>query len=187
MDKKEIYEHLAKIYLDASAKKKKKIKTFPKFFTHIIVVVVVIVFASSLFSLKFFLKKKPNKTEIALIVLPEATKINFHFNPAKKEVLNISLNKLNLSRYNSLVFSVKNTNYRDKISLRVEFSNSFKEKSEIYFKEIPHKWQEYRINLAQFKGVNDWTEMSDLSFCVEEWNVLEKKGVVFIDNVRFVK
>jgi len=64
---------------------------------------------------------------------------------------------------------------------------TFKEKSEVYFKDIPHRWHEYRINLCEFKNVSDWSEMTNLLFTIEEWNVKEKRGVVFIDNVRLLK
>ena len=86
-----------------------------------------------------------------------------------------------------MAFSAKKVNYEDSISLRVEFVSAFKEKSEIYFKNISHKWQEYKIDLAQFKNISDWSDMSDLAFIIEEWNAREKKGVVYVDNVRFIK
>jgi hypothetical protein len=119
--------------------------------------------------------------------LPDAAKINFHFNPAKKEIYSLNLNKLSMVRFKALGFSVKKANYFDRISLRVEFSNVYKEKSEVYFKDIPHKWETYTIKLSDFKSINDWTEMTDLVFSVEEWNAREKKGLVYLDNVRLIK
>src|SRR3989338_6351517 len=99
----------------------------------------------------------------------------------------MGLNRLNLTRYKALGFAVKKANYQDSISLRVEFTNAFKEKSEVYFKDIPHKWHDYIIKLSEFKNVNDWSEMATLSFTVEEWNVKKKIGVVFVDNLRLLK
>jgi len=186
MVKKDIYEHLADIYLDASSKKRKKAKKYPKKFKTIffISIAVILFLVVSLFtSLKG--KNTLLNSEIALIVCPEVVKINFHFDPARKEVYSLDLNKLNLRRYKSLVFSAKKANFKDNAALRIEFTNAFREKSEVYIKDIPHKWREYKINLSEFKNINDWSSMTGLAFVMEEWNVKEKKGVIYLDNVRF--
>ena len=94
---------------------------------------------------------------------------------------------MDLSRYKALAFSAKKTNYDGDIALRVEFTTRFKEKSEKYLRDIPNRWQEYKINLSDFAGINDWSSMSGLSFVIEEWNVQKKRGIVYIDNVRFIK
>lgn len=187
MDKKEIYEHLAKIYLDASSNKKKKPSAHPRLFKNLFIISIVFIIALSAVSLRAFRKNVASNSEIALVLLTSASKINFHFDPAKKEIFSLNMNKLDLSRYKALGFAVKKVNYQDNISLRVEFTNAFKEKSEVYFKNIPHRWHDYRINLSEFKNVNDWSEMTNLLFTIEEWNAKEKRGVVFIDNVRLLR
>ncbi|MBI4707771.1 MAG: hypothetical protein HY761_07600 [Candidatus Omnitrophica bacterium] len=187
MDKKDIYEHLAKIYLDASSKKKKKAKPFT-FQQHKVVVLLLVLFIS-VGAIYFgnVVKGMAYHKEIALFLSESPTKINFNFDPAKKEIFSLNLNKLNLNRYNVLGFSVKNINFEEKLSLRIEFVNVFKEKSEVYIKDIPRNWGDFKINLADFKHIHDWSEMATLSFCVEEWNAKSKKGVVYIDNIRLLK
>jgi hypothetical protein len=187
MEKKDVYEHLAKIYLDASSKRKKKSKAYPKIFQNVFLVSTVFIFGLSSFLWAVFYRSNPFKSEIALFLQAEATRINFNFNPAKKETFSLNLNKLNLTPYKRLGFSVKKANYRDYISVRIEFVNAFKENSEIYIKDIAHRWRDYKINLSEFKNISDWSEMSTLIFTVEEWNVREKKGLVYIDNVRLIK
>lgn len=186
MDKKDIYEHLAKIYLDASSKRKKKTK-YSKFSKNLFWVSIVFIFGAGTILLISPPKNKSFNSEVALIVSSDALKINFNFNPAKKEIYSVNLNKLDLSRFKALGFSVKRARYEDNLSLRVEFVNKFKEKSEVYLKDIPHKWQDYKIDFSEFKNISDWSEMLNLSFVVEEWNTKEKKGVLYIDNVRFIK
>ncbi|MCX5700167.1 MAG: hypothetical protein NTZ63_01295 [Candidatus Omnitrophica bacterium] len=187
MDKKDIYEHLAKIYLDASSKKKKKNKAYPRLFKNLFIISIFLVvglgstLATSLF------KKNGLSSEIALVLQNDASKINFNFNPAKKETFTINLNKLNVGRFKSLAFAVKNVHPSEKISLRVEFTNAFKEKSEIYVKDLSGKWQDYKINLSEFKTIRDWSELSSLTFSVEEWNATAKSGVLYIDNIRLLK
>jgi hypothetical protein len=187
MDKKDIYEHLAKIYLDASSKKKKRIKTYPRVIRNIFLAVAVFIFGLSFATVANIRKNRPLNSELALVLLTDAAKINFHFDPAKKETYSLDLKNLNLMRYKALGFSVKKASYQNKVSLRVEFTSNFKERSEVYFRDIPSKWQDYKISLSQFKNITDWSEMSKLLFMVEEWNVQDKKGVVYIDNVRLLK
>jgi hypothetical protein len=187
MDKKDIYEHLAKIYLDASSQKKKKHKEFPALFKCLFFASTAAVFiACGVLFLQFGRHNRMN-SQIALVLAPDVVKINFHFDPAKSEIYSVPLNKLDLSWYKSLAFAVKKANPRDNISLRVEFASAYKEKSFTYLKDIPHNWKEYTLNFADFPGISDWSNMSGLSFIVEEYNAREKKGVVYVDNVRFLK
>lgn len=187
MDKKDIYEHLAKIYLDASSKKTKQTEVYPRVFKNLFLISIVFIFALGFVLFSNFQKKKAFDSELALVLLPDVVKINFHFDPARKEIYALNLNKLNLTRFRALAFSIKKASYENIISLRVEFSTPFREKSEIYFKDIPHKWQDYKINLSEFKGISDWSEMSNLTFAIEEWNTKDKRGVVYIDNIRLLR
>jgi len=185
MDRKEIYEHLAKIYLDSSSKRKRKPKKYP-LFKILFFISSAVIFGLSIF-LFTVLNNKPLNSELALILQPDAVKINFNFDPAKKEIYSLDLNKSDLTRFKALGFSVKKANYNDNISLRIEFTSAFREKSEIYLKNIAHRWQDYRIGLSDFKNISDWTHMLNLSFIVEEWNVKKKGDIVYIDNVRFLR
>ena len=182
MEKKDIYEHLAKIYLDASLKRKSS-KVHARF-KKLFFLSTAVVFVLSGLLLIFLPGRKPLQSETQLVFCPDPVKINFNFDPAKKEIYSINLKGLNLARFKALGFSVKKTSPQDTISLRVEFNSIFKEKSQIYFKDIPYDWRDYKISLAQFKDISDWSAMSDLSFIVEEWNVKGKKGIVYLDNVR---
>ncbi len=186
MVKKDIYEHLADIYWDASSKKRKKAKNYPKNFKalfFISIAVILLLAVSLLTSLKG--KNVSLNSEVALVVSPDVVKINFHFDPARKEIYSLDLNKLNLQKFKTLAFSAKRANFKDNLALRIEFTNAFKEKSEVYLKDVPHRWHDYKINFSEFKNINDWSQMSGLAFIIEEWNVKEKRGVVYLDNVRF--
>ena len=187
MDKKDIYEHLAKIYLDASSTKKKKNKFYSKIFKNLFLISLVCVFGLSGALLANLGKHKVNNSEVALILAPDPLKINFNFDPAKKEILTLNLKRLSLNNYKKVAFSVKKMNISDTISLRVEFTSAYKERSEVYVKNIPYRWQDFTFNLSDFKNISDWSEIKELSFTVEEWNARENKGIVYIDNVRVLK
>jgi len=186
MDKRDIYEHLAKIYLDASNQKQKKAETLPKLLKNPFLIGIVIL--SGLGVLAFsFTQNKPYRSEVALFLSNDALKINFNFDPAKKETYSLDLNNLDLSKYKALGFSAKKSDFKDNVSLRVEFSNTFKEKSEVYITDLPHKWKDFKINFSDFKKIGNWQQMNYLCFAVEEWNTRENKGKVYIDNVRLIK
>lgn len=186
MVKKDIYEHLADIYLDASSKKKKRSKKYQKNFKPLFFISLgVILFLGIFLSTNLKDKSLVLNSEVALVVSPEVVKINFHFDPARKEVYSLDLNKLDLRRFKTLSFIAKRANFKDNVALRVEFTNAFREKSEMYITDIPHRWQEYKIKFSEFKNIKDWSQMTGLAFIMEEWNVKEKKGVIYLDNVRF--
>jgi len=190
MDKKEIYEHLANIYLDASSKtkRKKKNKKYSSLLQNGLLFGVAIIVTLSLAQ---FTHPKNNllqkSTEVALFLQNEAVKMNFNFDPAKKEVFSLKLNNLDLTKYKNLKFTIRKTSFSDTINMRVEFSNSFREKSAVYFKDIPSRWQECSVKLSDFKDINNWSQIQSLSFIIEEWNTRGKKGVVYIDNVKFFR
>jgi len=189
MDRKDVYDHLAKIYLDASSKtkRKKKQKDYPKVIRGLFVAGGLALLSLMLVFLLSVRKNRPQDSQIALIFAPEAVKINFNFDPAKKEIYSLNLNNLDFKRFKTLAFSVRKAQPQGNISLRVELSNSFKEKSEVYLRNIANKWQDYRINLSDFKGLSGWSSVSELAFIVEEWNASSKKGIVYVDNIRLLK
>ncbi|MDD5197217.1 MAG: hypothetical protein WC937_02420 [Candidatus Omnitrophota bacterium] len=187
MDKKDIYEHLAKIYLDASSKKKKRNKSHHKLFKNLFILSIFMLAALSTALFSSSAKRHHLPAETALFLQNGPSKINFNFDPASRETYTINLNRLNVGRFKQLAFALRNMNPKDTIALRVEFTNAFKERSEVYIKDIPGKWRDVRINLAQFENINDWSEMNSLTFTVEAWNAARKKGVVYIDNIRLTK
>jgi hypothetical protein len=186
MDKKEIYEHLAKIYLDASNNKRRK-KLRPVLNKGPLVLSICAALGLAVILLTQNRRHSLLNSEVSLVLQPDLTRINFHFDPAKKEIYSLGLNRLSLSRYKLLAFSAKTSDYNLRAYLRIEFTNSYKEKSEIYLKDISHKWREYKIPLVEFKKISDWSEMTNLAFIVEEWNTKDKQGVVYIDNVAVLR
>lgn len=184
MQRKDIYEHLAEIYLNSSPRHKKKPVKATKVFS--VVFASGILFLCSLiivFSAINFRKNKSLKSTTTLILQHNIIRLKFNFDPAKKEVYTIALNKLDLMKFTTLGFSTKKESLKDIISLRVEFTNAFKEKSEVYIKDISNKWQEHQIKLSEFKEISDWSDMTELSFIIEEWNAEEDGGVVYLDNI----
>lgn len=190
MNKKEIYEHLANIYLDASSKsskKKSKLKHYPKPLLALIILGGISILALGSAIIYPHVTGHNQPTQIALFLYQDTAKINFNFDPAKKETLSLNLKQLDLSKYKALGFATRKTNPQDIISLRVEFTNRFNERSEIYLKNISSKWTEEKLDFSRFAKIIDWQQMKTLSFSVEEWNAREKSGIVYLDNIRVLK
>jgi len=190
VNKKEIYEHLANIYLDASlksSKKRSKFGSYPKQVQALFLSGLVMVLGSASFLAFSGFTRYRQPSQIALHLHHNTAKINFNFDPAIKEVFAINLNNLNLKDYNNLAFSVRKTNPQDVISLRVEFTNRFNERSEYYIKNISNKWTDHKINLSRFGRKEFWSQMKELAFAIEEWNAREKTGIVYLDNIRVLK
>ena len=190
MDKKEIYEHLANIYLDASSKvskNKRKSKAYPKAIRNLILFGLLLVLGVGSGITYANLKDRNHNAQIALFLYQDTAKLNFNFDPAKKETLSLNLKQLNLSKHKALAFTVRKTKPNDIISLRIEFVNRFNETSEIYLKDISSKWTEHRIDFSRFVKMNDWSQMKILAFSIEEWNASEKSGIVYLDNIRVLR
>lgn len=186
MKRKDLYEHLANIYLDASSSRRKKFREFSKIFQKVLLTTSVLAGLGLVF-FNLYSRNQSLNNNIALVLCVEPVKINFHFDPAKKEIYTVDLKSMDLTRFRALAFTVKKTDYRGPMNLRVEFTNRFRERSEIYLKDIPYRWKEYRIDLSQFRKISNWLDMSSLSFIVEEWNVSQKRGIVYLDNIRFIR
>jgi hypothetical protein len=198
MDKKDIYEHLAKIYLDASLKRKNKTSRSPTFKSLFFISIAAILLLSlslivsvtknKAISLAKLENNQPLNSELALLLQPNIVKLNFDFDPAKEENFSLDLTKLNLSRFKALGFSLRKARFEDTVVFKIVFTNALKEKSEILLTNIPaFKWQDFKIKLTDFKNITDWSQMSALSFVIEELSVREKKGIAYIDNVRLLK
>ncbi|MFH1190977.1 MAG: hypothetical protein V1670_02120 [Candidatus Omnitrophota bacterium] len=190
MNKKEVYEHLANIYLDASSKSSKKKRELSAYFKMLPAVTIVgLVIVIGLGGLANFSRNQNHNQpgQIALFLYQDTTKINFNFDPAVKESFLLNLKHLDLSQYKALAFSIRKTNPTDVISLRVEFTNHFNEKSEIYIKNIENKWAGQKLDFKLFAKINDWTQMRELAFSIEEWNAREKTGIIYLDNIRVLK
>jgi hypothetical protein len=185
MEKKDIYEHLAKIYLENTPAYKGNKAKAEDYKIYIFVGIAVVIVVSSLFLIPF--SHNPTNSQSTLVLAPDPVKINYKFDPIKKETYSFDLKRLNISGYKALAFSVKRSNYNDKVSMRVEFQSIFRERSELYVKDVPNKWTDITLNFKDFKSISEWAEMSGLIFSIEEWNTKDNKGIVYIDNVRFIK
>ena len=120
-------------------------------------------------------------------------KIAYDWTTDVSEVRSISLDlrQADLSKYYFLGLSsrvepvqagpIKN------IALRIEIENSRKEKSEYYLKGVSGNWQEFRLPLAYFDKLSDWSEVTRIYFSLEPWNTRVEKGTLYVDGISFYR
>lgn len=120
-------------------------------------------------------------------------KIAYDWTTDVSEVRSISLDlrQADLSKYYFLGLSsrvepvqagpIKNA------ALRIEIENSRKEKSEYYLKGVSGSWQEFRLPLAYFDKLSDWSEVTRIYFSLEPWNTRVEKGALYIDGISFYR
>jgi len=184
MEKSQIYEHLARIYLDASLKYKKKKKNNLWILSLGLVTIAVLVFS---FSPYLLTKIKLPAKNTSFVLTYEPVKINFNFGSIKKEILTFDLNNMNLKNFKFLSFRVRKSNFLDNIHLRIEFLNNFGEIGSFYLSNISNRWNEFKISLSDFKNISDWSNVKKLNFILEEWNTNNKVGKIYFDDIKILK
>lgn len=193
MAKTDIYEYLAKVYLGSSrADLKKKNQIPPKsglknLFKLGILVLAAFVLAAILLATISLTKHISLKSKLALILEPNIVKIAYNLDTAKKSTATFDLRGVNLLGFKTLGFRARRSYYQENLHLRIEFISGFKEVSQFYIKQIPRQWQDFKVELSNFKEISDWSNLNELKFIVEEWNIQDKRGTVYIDNIHFLK
>ena len=186
--KQDVYEHLAKTFLDKKKKKKISKRTLRNFLLSVIIVFCLTVF----YFLSSFISRK-NIFEKSLYVIYDKTPVLIECDfilpgNSKTKALSLNLNKIDLNEYNFLGLSVR-TGEKTKLdsTIKVQIENSLLEKDAEYISGINKKWSEFSLPLENFEMIKDWSSIKSITFEVEDWNVASKKIKIFIDDVRFVE
>lgn len=186
--KQDVYEHLAKTFLDKK-KKKKSLKNKNLWFIAIPLILFFIVFSYVLGIIlvknKVFLKSiyiAQDKTPVIL---------EYDFTPlgiSKIKAISFNLANTDLSGYKFFDISIRTEQKTQPDStIKIEIENSLLEKDTKYISGINSGWQKFSLPLSDFKLISDWASVKAVSFTVEDWNVSSKKNKVFIDDIRFVE
>lgn len=190
MNRDDIYDHLARVYLgkrkEVSIKQKKQFNVW----LLINVLITALIFASSFYGLTAFLTHRQAFLKSTIIFTlnngPMRIEYNFHsdFTPVKSLVLGVP--PMDVSRYSQIHFSIRAREEGSPGVIKVILRNKRNEIGYRYIQGIDLKWKEYSIPLEEFvNNISDWNSLVDVSFVLESWNVLKDKGAVLIDNVHF--
>lgn len=69
--------------------------------------------------------------------------------------------------------------------VKIVFKNRLNEEDAYYVKGVDMSWKDFEISLDELKHITDWTNLTDVSFVLESWNVEKQRGLILIDDVRF--
>lgn len=100
----------------------------------------------------------------------------------------MSLNGIDASKYDDLTLWVKGdpkTGYTT--VFKVELKNAAKQIGRYYITNVTDQWQEVVIPLSEFKGLTDLSNMSELVVVFEDRVASNKKGVIYIDDIKLGK
>ena len=95
---------------------------------------------------------------------------------------------LDASKYDAINFWVKGDPQAGYTTVfKIELKNSDKQTGRYYVSSVSDQWQEISIPLTEFKGLIDKTSLTEFVIVFEDRMASNKKGVLYIDDIRFVK
>jgi hypothetical protein len=189
MNREEIYDHLAQVYLGKRKEPEEKKQWQFNTWLLINVFIMAIIFASSFYGLTAFLKQNHSLLQSNIIFSlhngPARIEYNFadHFPPVKKFSLNVP--DMDASGYLNLSFSLRAREEGSPGIMKVVVRNKRNEISSMYVREIDLQWNKYSLPLSDFKEITDWSCLTEISFVLESWNVADPSGVIMIEDVNF--
>lgn len=189
MNRDEIYDHLAQVYLGKRSKAdEKKKKQFHAWLT-INIVITVLILASAFYGLTAFLNQKSSSFEKNILFSlhngPSRMEYNFEdpFPPTK--AFSLSIPQMDVTKYSQIRFSVRAKEEGSPGILKIILKNQKNETAYRYIQGIDLKWKDFNIPLNEFKQITDWTNLTEVTFILESWNVDKKKGSILIGDVSF--
>ena len=188
MTRDEIYEHLAKVYLgkreSIQPKKKKPLSAW----LIVNIVMTIVILASTFYGFTAFLTRRNlplrNRVIYALSNSPIRLTFDFHENFPQSQMFSMAVPQMDASKYTKLRFSIRAFDEGKPSVVKLFIQNSRREKAEYFISDIKSEWQTLSIPLTQL-NISDWSQLTDLGFVLEGWNIPQKKGTILIDDISF--
>lgn len=185
----EIYDHLAQVYLGKrkgpDPKKHRQLSSW----LLVNVLITAVIFGGAFYGLTAFLTQRNSlwRKNVIFTLHDGLVRLSYsfeeEFSPVKSFVLSVP--KMDTAKYQNLQFSVRAKDDGNPGIVKITLRNHRNETASYYIQGVDFHWQEFRIPLAEFKQITDWTNLRDISFVLESWNVEKKKGVILIDHICF--
>ena len=98
------------------------------------------------------------------------------------------LQNLDASKYDNVAMRVKgDAKVGYTTVFKVEVKNAAKQVGRYYVTNISDQWQDIVIPLKDFKGLTDYSNLTELVIVFEDRIASNKKGVIYLDDIRFTK
>lgn len=189
MKRDEIYDHLAQVYLGKRSKAEKKKSRELNAWLVINVFITLIIFTSAFYGLTAFLTQRDNFLKKNIIFSlhngPVSLAYDFKqsFSPVKEFALAVP--PMDPSQYEYLHFKVRAKEEGSPGMIKVVLRNEKEETAFYYVEGIGYQWKSVDIPLDEFQHITDWTNLKDVSFVLESWNVDKVNGLILIDEICF--
>ena len=184
----EIYEHLAKVYLgkrESVAPQKPK-KTNQSWLV-INIVITAVILISTMYGFTAFLTHKAGlKNQVFYALNNNPIRISYDLNdpfPSTKKFA-IAIPQKDATKYNHLRLSIRGMNGAYPGIVKLIVSNQKHEKATYYVQDVGNDWKNVSIPFERL-NLTDWTNISEVAFVLEAWNVDFRKGTVLIDDLSF--
>lgn len=190
MTRDEIYDHLARVYLDKreTVEKAHPKKQKPLSWVVINVVITGFILASVFWGLTAFLTQRDDLLKSRIIYTLNNSPIRLSYDvgsglPQVKQ-LTIEIPPVDAQKYRRINLSVRGSGEGNPGMLKIILTNARDEKAAYYLQSLKPRWQDYSIAFDQL-NITDWASLRDISFVIEAWNAAKPSGTVFIDNISF--
>lgn len=189
MEKNEVYDYLARIYLDKQPKAREEKKGgLQRIGLPVFLIAAVILVLSSYFVWRYPVRLvKPQAQSLQINAGSQLIKIKYNFNNSdlKRQGHSLAFTDLDVSSFSVLEFQARHEIRHGPLNLRVEIESRRGEKAVCYVSGISGKWDGFKIKLSDFSGISEWSGLTRVSFVVEEWNALNKEDTVYLDEIHF--
>ena len=189
MNRDDIYDHLAKVYLGKRERiEPKKPEPRPSAWLLINVVITVFVLTSVVYGLTAFLTQRKDALKSRVIYALNNSPIRLSFAvggdyPQVKD-LTIGMPRVDVSKFSRMNLSLKGQDGGNPGMLKVVLTNDKAERASYYLQGIKARWQDYSIPFDEL-DLTDWKNLKEISFVIEAWNAEKQAGAVYIDNISF--
>ena len=189
MNRDEIYDHLAKVYLgkknSAQENKKKKLNTA---WLVMNIAVTILILASSFYGFTAFLSRQQfelkDRVVFSLSNSPIKVPYNLEYPYPPVKTFSLTIPNKDISKFSKLNISVRGMDGGEPGVVKLILTNQKNEQATYFMQDIALDWQHLSIPLENFK-LTDLTTVTELSFVLESWNVQSKKGVLLVDDISF--
>ncbi|MBF0532973.1 MAG: hypothetical protein HQL23_07765 [Candidatus Omnitrophica bacterium] len=189
MNREEIYDHLAQVYLGKRKEVDEKKRPDVNAWLILNICVTLIIFSSVFYGLTAFLTQRGlslrNHVVYALYRGPARLDYNFEENFLPVKSFDLNLSRMDASPYRNLSFAIRNRETGTPGVVKVVIRNQRNEIASYYLRDVRHGWREYSVPLAEFSQIADWSCLTDVSFVVESWNVTDHRGEILIEDISF--
>ena len=98
------------------------------------------------------------------------------------------LENLDAARFDNLAFRIKGNPQMGYTTIfKVELKDATDQSSHYYVRGVTDRWQEIVIPLKDFQGIANFVSLKEFVITFEDGTVTAKRGVIYLDDVRFTK